>query len=181
MDMASPVGHALVGTAAAAITAQLTGTPESPGLWVGAVIAAGLPDLDLLLALVGRHGPDYHRNHSHSLFVLGLIVAAGWLIVRAASLPLEAGLFAAWTAALVTHPLLDVVTSGPDLAARGYGVAVLWPVVRRRMHVRRPLFDRDTGDWGCAGTLRDLWWRVQPEVFVLGPPCAAIVLLVVLF
>jgi membrane-bound metal-dependent hydrolase YbcI (DUF457 family) len=181
MAMASPVGHALVGAAAAGLTAQVTGTPETAALWAGGVIAAGVPDLDIVLSLFGLDGPPYHRNHTHSIFVLALLVAAGWLVVRATSLPVDAGLYAAWTAALATHPLLDLATSGPTIAARGYGIPLLWPVVRRRLHAPRDAFDRDTGDWAAVRNARDLWWRVEPEVFVLGPPCAAVILLVALF
>lgn len=178
--MASPVGHAFVGVAAAGVTAQLTGAPEDPGLWVGAIVAAGLPDLDLLLILAGRKGPAYHRNHSHSLFVMAAIGAGIWLALQWLPPPVDSRWAWPWIASLFTHPLLDVVTSGPSIGARGYGIALFWPLSGRRVHSRTDLFDRDTGDWGAIRGVRDFWWRVRPEVVWLGLPSTAAVVAVLL-
>lgn len=176
--MASPVGHAFVGVAAAGVTAKVTGAPQGPLLWLGAFVASGAPDLDLLLHLAGRRGPQYHRNHSHSVFVLTAIAVALWLLLRWLPPPFDAALAWPWVAALFTHPLLDVVTSGPSIGARGYGIALFWPVSARRIHSREDLFDRDTGDWGAIRSVRDFWWRVKPEVLWLGLPSAAVLVAV---
>lgn len=178
--MASPIGHALVGLAAAGVTAEVTGTPETPALWIGAVVAAGVPDLDLVLALTGRAGPRYHRNHSHAVPVLVTLAGVGWFTIEWLSLPIAPGLFAAWTVALLTHPALDVVTSGPDIGARGFGIPLWWPFSRHRVHAVRDLFDRNTAAWGEIRNAKDLWWRVRPEVMILGPVCGAILLIVAL-
>lgn len=176
--MASPVGHAIVGMAAAGVTAELTGAPEGAGLWLGAFIASGLPDLDFLMILAGRRGPQYHRNHSHSLFVLALAGAGIWLGVHMLPLPLDPRWAGPWIAALYTHPLLDYVTSGPTIGAEGYGLPLFWPLSDRRLHAPRDLFDRNTGDWAGIRGLRDLWWRVKPEVLWLGLPAAAVLVAV---
>lgn len=170
------MGHALVGLAAAGVTAELTGTPETPALWVGAFIASGVPDLDLVLALAGRRGPTYHRNHSHAVPVLLALAGAVWLATAFLPVPLTPGLLGAWTVALLTHPALDVLTSGPALGVRGYGIPLFWPFSRRRIHAPRDLFDRNTADWGEIRSARDLWWRVKPEVLTLGPICGAVLL-----
>ena len=97
--MASPIGHAAVGIAAAAVVARATELPGTPALWVGAFIASGVPDLDLGLALFGLKGPRFHRSFSHSLFILSALIAAMWFVV-AATPAIASGVLWAWSAAL---------------------------------------------------------------------------------
>lgn len=54
--MASPVGHMAVGLATAATVARVTGTPDSTALWLGALIACMIPDLDVVAQLLGLIG-----------------------------------------------------------------------------------------------------------------------------
>ena len=172
--MASPVGHAIVGLAAAAVVQQATGTESTPALWVGAFIASGVPDLDVFLQLVGMKGPRYHRNASHSFLTL----IACWMAVVGLSvglnLGLSWGLLFAWLAALLTHPLLDYLTTGPQLGEVGYGIALWWPVTRTRYCSTRLWFARDRGE-----TQRT--WDYVPQAFEevvrLGPLAVGAVLL----
>ena len=144
--MASPVGHTIVGLASAAVVQRATAIPPSPELWIGAFIASGVPDLDVFLQLVGLKGPRYHRNVSHSIFLGIALVGAVWLVARFAPLALDAGVLLAWLAAIVSHPLLDYVTTGPRLGESGYGIALLWPFSRRRFYSRHLFLARDRGE-----------------------------------
>jgi membrane-bound metal-dependent hydrolase YbcI (DUF457 family) len=174
--MASPVGHAMVGLAAAAVVARATGAPHTPVLWAGSVIAAGLPDLDLALPLLGLKGAHFHRHASHSLLVIaGLLVAAG-ITLAARPMLVDWRIAVAWSLALVSHPLVDVVMTGPATAARGHGVALLWPLSTRRWFLARPLLGLDTDLSMCRSldcVLRGLW----PEIYGLGTACAIAVTL----
>ena len=78
--VASPLGHAMVGMAAAAVASRVAGGGASVPLWIGAFIASGVPDLDLGLEFVGLKGPKYHRNASHSLFVLAALSGVVWVL-----------------------------------------------------------------------------------------------------
>jgi membrane-bound metal-dependent hydrolase YbcI (DUF457 family) len=82
--MASPVGHAAVGIAVASVAAKLTGTPGTTLLWIGAVIASGIPDLDVVFPLVG-FSKRFHRSASHSLFLISAAILAGWLLAGSPS------------------------------------------------------------------------------------------------
>ncbi len=174
--MASPVGHALVGLASAAVVARVTGAPRGPELWVGAVIASGLPDLDVMLEWLGLKGPRYHRNWSHSLILIGLLGAAGVAAVMLAPLPVDRRVALAWWVALVSHPILDVVTTGPTLGARGYGIGIFWPVHGRRWFSQRPIIDQTT-EWGSCRSVREVWDGLLPEIVQLTPVCALIIAL----
>lgn len=89
-------------------------------LWGG--VAGTLPDLDALI----DHGDAVlnmvlHRAESHSLFYLALLaVPMGWLVARVHhQAHLSRWWMAAMALALVTHPLLDLMTV--------YGTQVLQP------------------------------------------------------
>src|SRR3977135_1206643 len=103
--MASPIGHAAVGVAVAAVVARITSVPGSLALWIGAVIASGIPDLDVLFPLLG-FSKRFHRNASHSLFIISVEILAGWLLARAFAPGVAGGGLFAWSAALASHPLL---------------------------------------------------------------------------
>lgn len=170
--MASPIGHACIGVAAAAIVARATGTPPSVALWVGAVVASGLPDLDLLSEVVGRKGPRFHRNATHSLLVIAVLGAGIVLASRWAGLTY--GLAASWIVSLVSHPFLDVATTGPAIAAHGYGIALWWPISKRRYFVPRPIVVSPNLE-GCR-SLADVWNEVRVEVITLVPIAVVVVL-----
>jgi membrane-bound metal-dependent hydrolase YbcI (DUF457 family) len=161
----------MVGLTAAAVVMRVTGAPATPALWIGAAAAAGLPDLDLGLRLFGLQGPRFHRNGSHSLLVIAGLLAAAWIGLAASSTLLDWRIALAWSLALVSHPVLDVVTTGPAIAARGYGIGLLWPLSARRWFLGRPLLDLSEDLVKCRSVpcvLRGLW----PEVYGLGTACA---------
>ncbi len=176
--MASPLGHAAVGAAAAAVVARAMDTPFTPLFWVGAIVASGIPDLDLILAWFGKTGPRYHRNASHSVFVLATVVGGCWFVSNAFWPNVSGGLLWGWSATLLSHPVLDVATTGPKLAARGYGIGIFWPLSRHRFFAPRPLVDTPELE-GCR-SIRELIVLLRPEVFTLGPPVCLILLAVIL-
>ena len=94
----------------------------SPQLLAAGVVAAILPDLDVVAFALGipyDHALG-HRGASHSLMFAAVLAALGALLHRALrSRPLQA---AAWlSVCAMSHALLDATTSG------GLGVALLWP------------------------------------------------------
>jgi membrane-bound metal-dependent hydrolase YbcI (DUF457 family) len=172
--VASPVGHAAVGAAAAAVVAHATGTPPSPALWIGAIIASGVPDLDCLLIPFGLKGPKYHRNATHSLLVIGVVLALAILALRATGTAIPGGVLLAWAAALISHPLLDVATSGPTLGRIGWGIPLFWPVSRVRYFSRRPFL---VGDRPESVHLTDTLREMGADLIRFGPVCLAVILL----
>lgn len=171
--MASPVGHLAFGLAAASVVARATGTPDSTALWLGASVASGMPDVDVVFPLLGL-SKRYHRNATHSLLFAALTIAAGLAAVRALDVNLRPGVELAWTAALLSHLLLDVLTTGPTLGRLGWGIPLFWPVSRRRFHVRRPWFVGDrTESHALADTLREM----REDLLRIVPPCLALGLL----
>jgi membrane-bound metal-dependent hydrolase YbcI (DUF457 family) len=169
--MASPVGHAAVGVAAAAVVARATGTPPSLVLWGGAVIASGIPDLDFAFPVLG-FSMRFHRGASHALLVMALEVVAGMLVVHWLAPQVSPAFVLAWSAALFTHPLLDIVTTGPTLAEFGWGIPLFWPFSRRRLFVARPL----GGDRGVSHSLGENVREMVDDARRIVPACAAIVL-----
>jgi len=88
---------------------------------------------------------------------------------------MNVGLGLAWSAALLSHPLLDVTTTDPGTAARGFGIPLFWPVLNRRWYVRRPIYR--TVQLKAYFTASDLVWRsLLAEVSVLGPVSLILVL-----
>ena len=155
----------------AALAANVTDTPPSTALWLGAVVASGLPDLDLLTEIIGRKGPQYHRNASHSLFVLAVVSAAIFVVVPGGGL--DEGVAIAWIVALLSHPFLDLVTTGPETADLGYGIALLWPFSKRRFYVPRPIVVSPNLE-GCR-SVADVWREVRVEVLTLVPLAVCII------
>ncbi len=176
--MASPIGHAAVGIAAAAVVARATDVPGTPALWIGAFVASGVPDLDLGLAMFGLKGARFHRSFSHSLFSLSVLIAAMWFVV--AGIPsIASGVLWAWAAALFSHPFLDVATTGPPTAARGYGIPLFWPLSHKRWYLQRPILE--TAEFEACRSVRDVWNGVRPEVVRIVPVALAVLLGAVVF
>jgi membrane-bound metal-dependent hydrolase YbcI (DUF457 family) len=170
--MASPVGHVAFGVAAAAIVARATGTPDSTALWLGAAVASGIPDVDVVFPLLGL-SKRYHRNATHSLVFAGVVIAAGLGVIRALDLTPGAGLEAAWIAALLSHFLLDVITTGPTLGRLGWGIPLLWPVSRKRFYVSRPFL---VGDRTESHSLVDTWREAKEDTVRIVPVAVLVVL-----
>jgi membrane-bound metal-dependent hydrolase YbcI (DUF457 family) len=174
--MASPIGHAAVGIAVASVVAKATGTAPSAPLWVGAFIASGIPDLDVVFSLLGFRG-RYHRNWSHSFPFIGAQIVLIFIVARQFFPGLGTGVLLAWAAALLSHPLLDVITTGPTLGKGGWGIPLWWPLSRRRFFVTWPVLgDRNEG-LSIADTIREM----REEALRVVPVCAVVVLVVLLW
>jgi inner membrane protein len=117
------IGHVAIGLA----TARRLGTPRVslkallPAMAFWSALAL-LPDADVIGFSLGvRYGDEWgHRGATHSLafgVLVGLLVGLCAPLVKAPRL--RTTLFAA--AVVVSHPLLDVLTTG------GRGCALLWP------------------------------------------------------
>lgn len=174
--MASPVGHAIAGVTCAAAVSAAAGTPEGATFWLGAIVAAGAPDLDFAPRVLGVGARRYHRGPSHSLVMIGALVVCALLVWGGGVLALDGRYVTAWSAALLTHPLLDLLTTGPRSGARGAGVALLWPLSRRRWYLRRPLFEQD-GRWVRCRSPQCLLGLLRSELIWLGPLWAVAFLL----
>jgi inner membrane protein len=124
--MASAIRHFIV-AAGLALPVRLDGVMPRWAVPVVCGLFGAVPDLDtpLMFALeIPRRSVFAHRGFFHSPFFLALfstVLAA--VVVRRRWLPVAA----LWSAAAVTHPLLDMLTDG------GPGVALLYPVTEARV------------------------------------------------
>src|SRR5256885_543420 len=120
--MASAFAHAIVGAA----LWPLFGVEDAPkGTWMIGAGLAVLPDIDVLGFRFGVAYGDLlgHRGLTHSFFVAVVLgsLAAVLFARRASAAPNRPRLCAYFVAAMVSHGLLDAMTSG------GLGVAVFAP------------------------------------------------------
>lgn len=172
--MPSPLGHTLLGLASANAVAQATGLPPSPLLWAGALALSNLPDLDWLVVASGWPMRQAHRGASHSVVVLmlGLLALAGvgHLLVGG----LDSRLWLAWAAALLSHPLLDVVTTSRKAAAKGFGIPLLWPVTARRWAL--PYEALHTSELATYRSMSTLWRALWRETYLVGALALALTL-----
>jgi membrane-bound metal-dependent hydrolase YbcI (DUF457 family) len=172
--LASPIGHALVGIGLAALAVPATGVAPSPALWMGAVVASGLPDLDFVGTLFGVSVRRAHRGGTHSLLVLGVValVALGvsWQFVDI----IPPNLIAAWSVVLLSHPLVDLLATGPRAGRMGLGLPLFWPLCPRRWYLRRPPIRPPSLEQYRSGAA---WCLLLPELALFGPACVGMVLL----
>ena len=157
-----------MGLGLAAVAARVTGAEPGAVFWAGAVVASGLPDLDTLPSLFGRPCTRIHRGPSHSLPFILMVVILGWLVFTRLNLPLV--WLAAWSAALLSHPLLDFITTDQTLAGSGFGLMLFWPFSRKRWFVSRRLFD--TFEVRRSTSLFHAWKLMLPELMWVGIPAA---------
>ena len=170
--MASPIGHLAFGLAAASVVARATGAPDSTELWLGVAVASGIPDLDVAFPLLGLP-KRWHRNATHSLLFAAVVIGGGLAALSALSLRPGFEVELAWIAALVSHLVLDVVTTGPTLGKLGWGIPLLWPFSTRRFHARRPLL---VGDRTESHTIWDTLREMREDTLTIVPPCAVVIL-----
>jgi inner membrane protein len=114
--MASAITHFIVGASLAWPFA------ESRAVWIFAGVIAAAPDLDIysMAAFDIPYGSLFgHRGFFHSPFFLILFCM---LLARG-----NFKLGALWSAAAITHPLLDMLTDG------GRGVMLLFPFSQARL------------------------------------------------
>ncbi len=124
--MASAITHFIV-AAGIALPARFDGVMPRWVVPVTCGLLGAAPDLDtpLMFALDIRHGSFFaHRGFFHSPFFWAIVCSLlAFATARRAWLPVAA----LWTAAAVTHPLLDMLTDG------GSGVMLLFPFTEARL------------------------------------------------
>jgi membrane-bound metal-dependent hydrolase YbcI (DUF457 family) len=170
--MASPIGHVMMSIGCAGTVAGGLGMDSTPALWAGAAVAGCLPDLDLVPSLWGVPYRRTHRQASHSILVLAPLVALAFAVAHALDGPPDWRLMAAWTAALLSHLVLDVLCTGPVLGRLGHGIPLFWPLTRRRWFVRQPMVPEvNLLDGTTPGLIvRACLW----ELVLLGPAAGAL-------
>lgn len=135
--MPSPIAHTLSGCCLVAAAAHRF--PEARTLRVAtvAVLAANLPDIDLLAAFVSGHRllGRLHQGLTHSFgFALLAALPLALLLLGRLRFPTAYGLLAC---AVALHPLLDffAVDAWPPI-----GVPLFWPLSGARFHSPVSLF-----------------------------------------
>jgi membrane-bound metal-dependent hydrolase YbcI (DUF457 family) len=140
---------------------------------LGAVVASGVPDLDVLGVLLGFELGRVHRRATHSLLVLSALAGLALWASHGALVPWDSATVWVWTIALLAHPLVDTLTT-TGTAHFHVGIPLFWPLLSRRYHlplllVRSPsLFNYARGS---------LWRKLLLEIVLLGPTCLTLVLL----
>jgi LexA-binding, inner membrane-associated putative hydrolase len=152
--MPTPVGHALGGLAAAWMFRRRA------GLALACVLAAVVPDLDLLFRS--------HRAYTHSIGAVAIVALVAWLVMRRG--PHTLGSTLAMTAAYGSHLLLDWL--GKD-SSNPPGLMALWPFSSGFYISGLDLFKEVSRrywslDEFVLGNLNTLGW----ELLTLGPLAA---------
>jgi membrane-bound metal-dependent hydrolase YbcI (DUF457 family) len=143
---------------------------------MGAVVASGLPDLDVVFPLFG-FSKRFHRAGSHSLLLIGIFLILAWVLTDKLGVRVDRGTLLAWSAALLSHPFFDVITTGPKLGALGWGIPLYWPISSRRFWVTWPILgDRDEGL-----TVRDQLREMGEDLVRVVPVCAVTILVTLLW
>jgi hypothetical protein len=164
--MPSPVGHTLAGCC---LAAALRGRPglRRPAFGAALLIAANLPDIDVVGLALADPAAGFHQGGTHSaLFVLGGALALA-LLVRGAAPLLQAW---GWLAAAgLVHLGLDLVNhdSLPPI-----GLPLAWPFSEARWHSAVTLFpgtDRDHpfNVRNLRELAAELAWLLPPLAFLL--------------
>lgn len=172
--MASPIGHALVGIGLAALAVPVAGVSPTPALWLGAVVASGLPDLDFLGTVFGCAPERTHRGPSHSLLVLGILVLAALGVSWRFGNLGHPDLVLVWSVALLSHPVVDLMATGPQDSRDGFGLPLFWPLSPRRWYLRHPWIRPPSLEQYKTGAFLRL---LLPELFTFGPACIGLILL----
>jgi membrane-bound metal-dependent hydrolase YbcI (DUF457 family) len=131
--------------------------------------------------VLGHELERVHRRATHSLIVLAFFACAAVAIVSTtawAASPLS-GLVPSewvliWSVVLLSHPLLDLVTTGPPEVYGGHGPCLLWPLTARRWVVPRPLVRPPSFEQYASG---EAWRRLWSEFCLFAPACATLVVL----
>jgi inner membrane protein len=167
--MPTSIGHAFAGYALGAVAAPLA---TSRRFRIACTVAAVIPDLDVLLAVLP--GSVYtslggHRGITHSLSFAAVAATVVVMVGFRHGGPSPGRAWAGLAAAFVSHPLLDMLTS------YGNGVALFapftWTFVRFPWH---PI-DPDTASraattgWGqlALGVGNEVLWVWVPALAML--------------
>ena len=163
-----------MGLGLASTVARLTGLRTSRRLVVGAIIAGNLPDFDWIPVLLGVPTRRVHRQATHALPILATLVAlAAWVEWQLSPL-LDPRVVAAWSVALISHPLLDLITTSSVAAQNGFGIPIFWPLSSKRWAVRQDIF-QTPGLRGYRSPGRTLKAVVR-EVAILGTVVVLLIL-----
>lgn len=167
--MPTVLTHAVASMAAVKI---LSPPPTPPRIWLAAILAGMLADLDsfgLVLGIPYGH-PLGHRGLSHSLLfglLLGMLLAAVFLHNMARRERFRFGLV--FSAAAMLHGPLDALTNG------GLGVALFAPFDNHRMFF--PVTPIEVSPIGLSGpAIRRLAAVLYSELLWVWLPCGALVL-----
>jgi inner membrane protein len=121
--MPSPLGHSLAGLCGYMLARSRAVPLRQPWLFVGAVLIANLPDLDLLPAFLFGGFSSLHRQWTHSLaaaVVFALLSGAVAKRVRSSGI-----LWGVWGGAVYSsHIVLDMLLDDPSFPR---GVQLFWP------------------------------------------------------
>jgi membrane-bound metal-dependent hydrolase YbcI (DUF457 family) len=172
--MASPVGHALIGVGLAALSVPLLGVAPDPTLWIGAVIASGVPDLDLVGVLLGFKRERVHRKATHSFFFLGVLAGLALWVSRWPGMPFGTNAVWVWVIDLLAHPLVDTLTTTGRPGQPDWGIPLFWPFSSRRYCVARPLVQPPSLDSYAS---KSLWRALWPELAIFGSTCLSMIVL----
>lgn len=157
----------------AAVSVPLLGVKPGPLLWIGAVIASGVPDLDFIGVLLGYEMDRVHRRATHSLFVLGALAALVLLVSRFPWAPFEPSSVWVWAIALLAHPLVDTLITKNE-EGENWGIPLFWPFWSRRFCLPHPLVPSpDVDHYRSLSLLHAL----LPELALFGSTCLTLVLL----
>ena len=174
MGMASLIGHTAVALTGAyvfrPIRSDIPSERKVPW-WGGSILISLLPDIDVLTFLAGvPYGSFWgHRGFTHSILfsVLAGYFLAQWFQRFSERVP-PWKVWVYFSAVGVTHPLLDMMTSG------GLGVALLSPIWTERLFfIFRPIVVSPIGvraffsEWGVH--------VLASELLVVVLPCLAFV------
>jgi hypothetical protein len=164
--MPSPVGHTLAGCC---LAAALRGAPalRRPAFGAALLIAANLPDIDVVGLALADPAAGFHQGGTHSaVFVLG--AALGLALLARGTAPLAQ----AWgwlAAAGLAHLGLDLVNydSLPPI-----GLPLAWPFSEARWHSSVTLFpgtDRDhpVSVRNLRELAAELAWLLPPLAFLM--------------
>jgi len=164
--MPSPVGHTLAGCC---LAAALRGAPalRRPAFGAALLIAANLPDADIVGLALADTAARLHQGGTHSIvFVLGAALALA-LLARGGAPLLQAW---GWLAAAgLVHLGLDLVNhdSLPPI-----GLPLAWPFSEARWHAAVTLFpgtdrSRPFSVTNLRELAAELLWLLPPLAFLL--------------
>lgn len=166
--MASPVAHSLTG----AIIYSSTGRrplAADPELW-WLVLAACLPDFDLIPGVLLGDDSLFHRTFSHSIPAAVLFALVVYLIClrRGIRAPVRATLLMA--IAYLSHLLVDFVSFDPGPVA---GIPLFWPFSYETYMADATVFLKVERNnlWSTAIIIHNIK-AVLLEITILGPPAA---------
>jgi len=146
--MASPIAHTLAGASIYYLACKKTGV--SWWFFLVIIVAASLPDFDLIPGLILGNSDIFHRTVSHSIYAAIFSGVLFFICLKALAIDLALTRSIVWTTAVLSHLVIDWLTFDN---VSPQGIAALWPVsdiffmsnTTIFMHIERHnLFDPDT-------------------------------------